>query len=170
VILFAPYVHKGLYQVTATGGTPVPVTMLDPSKFRFYVWPQFLPDGKHFLYLGVASDPRNTGVYFATLDGKENRLVLRSDNRAIYASGGLLYGRGTTLVWQAFDPGSGQFKGEPRPVAEGVSNAVPGSLVFGVSENGILAYQAAVATAGRQLAWFDSGGNKVGVTGEAGAY
>src|SRR5262249_34721514 len=132
-------------------------------------WPQFLPDGKHFLYLGVASDPRNTGVYFATVGSKENRLVLRSDNRTIYASGGLLYGRGTTLVGQAFDSESGQLRGDPRPVAERVSDAPPFSLVFGVSENGILAYQAAATTA-TQLAWFDRSGNKVGVTGEAVAY
>jgi hypothetical protein len=169
VILFAPEVRKGLYQVTASGGTPVPVMTLDSSKFHFCSWPQFLPDGEHFLYLGAAYDPRNTGVYFATLDGKENRLVLRSDSRAIYASGGLLYGRGTTLVWQAFDPERGQLKGEPRPVAEGVSVATPDSLAFGVSENGILAYQPAAATAGRQLAWFDRSGNKAGAMGEVGA-
>jgi eukaryotic-like serine/threonine-protein kinase len=159
--------RKGLYKVSASGGTPVPVLILDPSKF--YLWPQFLPDGKHFLYLGVASDPRNTGIYFAKLDGKEDRLVLRLDNRAIYASGGVLYGRGRSLLWQAFDPQSGQLKGEPRPVAEGVSDAAFYSRIFSVSENGILAYQAAGATAGRQLAWFDRGGKKV-VTGEAGAY
>ena len=170
VILFVPHLRKGVYQVTASGGTPVPVMKLDSSKFQTYLWPQFLPDGKHFLYFGAAADPGNTGIYFATLDGKENRLVLRSDNRAIYASGGLVYGRGTTLVWRAFDPGSGQLKGEPRLVAEGVSNAAPLSLVFGVSENGILAYQAVATTAGRQLAWFDRSGNKVSVIGEAGAY
>jgi len=43
-------------------------------------------------------------------------------------------------------------------------------LVFGVSENGILAYQAAATTTGRQLSWFDRSGNKVGVTGEVGPY
>jgi len=79
--------------VTASGGTPVPAMKLDSSKFQGCGWPHFLPDGRHFLYFGYASDPQNTGIYFATLDGKENRLVLHSDNRAIYASGGLLYGR-----------------------------------------------------------------------------
>jgi Tol biopolymer transport system component len=168
-ILFVADYHKGLYEVAASGGTPVPVLMLDSSKFQYYVWPQFLPDGKHFIYLGGAVDPRNTGVYFATLDGKQNQLVLRSDNRAIFASGVLLYGRGTTLMGQAFDPESGQLKGGPRQVAERVSDAPPLSLLFGVSQNGILAYQAA-ATTGRQLAWFDRSGNKVGVMGDAGGY
>ena len=169
-ILFVPNSREGLYRVAASGGTPVPVMMLDPSKFQDYLWPQFLPDGKHFLYLGVSSDPRNTGIYFAKLDGKENRLVLHCNNRAIYASGGLLYGRDTTLVWQAFDPQSGQLKGELRPVAEGVSDTAFYSRVFSVSENGILAYQPAGATAGRQLAWFDRSGNKTSPMAEVGAY
>jgi Tol biopolymer transport system component len=170
-ILFVPDFGKGLYQVAASGGKPVPVLTLDSAKFQFYEWPQFLPDGKHFIYLGVARDPQNTGIYFATLDGKQNRLVLRSDNRAIFASGFLLYGRGTTLVGQAFDPQSGQLKGEPHPMAERVSsNAEAESRVFGVSDNGVLAYQAAAAATGRQLAWFDRSGNKVGAMGEAGGY
>jgi Tol biopolymer transport system component len=169
-ILFAPDYHKGLYQVAASGGTPMPVLTLDSSKFQYCVWPQFLPDGKHFIYLSGAVDPRNAGVYFATLDGKQNRLVLRSDNRAIFASGFLLYGRGTTLVGQAFDPESGQLKGEPRQVAERLSNAGPVSLAFGASENGILTYQAVAGTTSSQLAWFDRSGNKVGVMGEAGGY
>jgi Tol biopolymer transport system component len=169
-ILFAPDVRKGLYQVASSGGTPVPVLTLDSSKFQYYVWPQFLPDGKHFIYLGVAYDQRNSGIYFATLDGKQNQLVLRSDNRAIFASSFLLYGRGSTLVGQAFDPKSGQLKGEPHPMIERVSSTAGAySLVFGVSQNGILAFQAAVTT-GRQLAWFDRSGNKVGVTGEVGGY
>ena len=170
-ILFVPDVRKALYQVAASGGTPIPVLTLDLSKFQYYSWPQFLPDGKHFIYHGTALDPQNTGIYFAALDGKQNRLVLRSDNRAIFASGFLLYGRGTTLVGQAFDPQGGQLKGEPRPVAERVSGiAGPPSRVFDVSENGILAYQAAAATMGRQLTWFDRSGNKVGAMGEAGGY
>jgi Tol biopolymer transport system component len=171
-LLFIPDWRKGLYQVAASGGTPVPVLMLDSSKFQYYAYPQFLPDGKHFIYLAVALDPRNAGIYFATLDGRQNRLVLRSDNHAIFASGFLLYGRGTTLVGQAFDPQSGQLKGEPRQVAERVSDAypVPFSLAFGVSQNGILAYQGEAPTTTRQLAWFDRSGNKVGVTGEAGMY
>ncbi len=170
-ILFVPDFGKGLYQVAASGGKPAPVLTLDSAKFQYYLWPQFLPDGKHFLYQGVALDPRNTGIYLATLDGKQNRLVLRSDNHAIFASGFLLYGRGTTLVGQAFDPDSGQLEGEPLQVAERISD-IPGaySRVFGVSENGILAYQAAGTTTGNQLTWFDRSGNKVGVMGDAGAY
>jgi eukaryotic-like serine/threonine-protein kinase len=170
-ILFVPDLRRGLYEVAASGGAPVSVLTLDPSNFQFYACPQLLPGGRHFIYLGVASDPQNTGIYFATLDGKENRLVLRSDNRAIFASGYLLFGRSTTLMAQAFDPESGQLKGEPRLVAERVSDAAFNSRVFGVSENGILAYQLAATTAtGRQLAWFDLTGKRLGIVGEAGPY
>ena len=49
-LLFVPDRSKGLYQVAASGGTPVPVFKLDPSKYSNHRWPKFLPDGKHFLY------------------------------------------------------------------------------------------------------------------------
>ena len=170
-ILFIPDSHKGVYQVAASGGTPVPVLALDSSKFQNYTWPQSLPDGKHFLYVGLARDPRNTGMYFAALDGKQNQFVLRSDNRALFASGVLLYGRGTTLVGQPFDPDTGRLKGEPHPVAERLSTNLWGqSFAFGASDNGILAYQAAGATTGKQLAWFDRSGNKTDTIGDRGAY
>ena len=38
-------------RVAASGGTPQPVTQLDPSKYVANRWPHFLPDGDHFLYL-----------------------------------------------------------------------------------------------------------------------
>ena len=49
-LLFVPDSTKGLYQVAASGGTPVPVLELDKSKYSYYYRPKFLPDGKHFLY------------------------------------------------------------------------------------------------------------------------
>src|SRR5262245_13477219 len=46
-LLFVPdwIKSKGLYQVAASGGTPVPVLEPDKSKYQFYFGPKFLPDG-----------------------------------------------------------------------------------------------------------------------------
>src|SRR5258706_16211029 len=41
---------SNLLQVSASGGTPVPVTALAPEEVA-HRWPQFLPDGGRFLYL-----------------------------------------------------------------------------------------------------------------------
>ena len=56
------------------------VTRVDEKRHTTHRWPFFLPDGKHFLYLG--REPRRipardqAGIYVASLDGKENRRLL----------------------------------------------------------------------------------------------
>ena len=66
----------------------------------------------------LASDPASSGTYFASLDGKEDRLLLKGGSSATYASGFLLYLRNRTLMAQAFNPERGQLKGDAQPVAE----------------------------------------------------
>src|SRR5207244_8038570 len=84
-ILFSPDFQNPLAQVPASGGTPKPATVIDSSKHESHRWPYFLPDGKHFLYLAVihgnARDV-NDGIYFSSLDGKENRLLMRGFTNA----------------------------------------------------------------------------------------
>jgi len=51
-IVFSPSTNGPLYGVSAAGGTATQVTTLDESKGETtHRWPQFLPDGSHFLYL-----------------------------------------------------------------------------------------------------------------------
>ena len=146
-LLFVPHYPKGLYQVAASGGSPVPVLELDNSKYAFYAWPRFLPDGKHFLYWASSDDLASRGTYFASLDGKENRLLLQERISATYASGFLLYLRDRILMAQAFDPERGQLKGNAHPVADRVASDssihgfFSGHGFFDASENGVLIYQ-----------------------------
>jgi hypothetical protein len=156
-----PFYHKGVYQVAASGGAPTPVTPLDESKFSLAEWPQFLPDEKHFIYWVFGSDPASKALFFASLDGKENRMILRTDSRVLYASGFLLYSRGTVLMAQAFDPERAQLKGEPRQLMPGVRSEEFYGGVFAASGN-LLAYQPGSASAGRELAWFDRAGKTLG--------
>ena len=48
--------------VPLSGGQMAPVTVLAPNETA-HRWPQFLPDGKHFLYLRSSADPAKAGVY-----------------------------------------------------------------------------------------------------------
>src|SRR5215471_10979992 len=51
-IVFCPRPGEILYRVDAAGGTPEPVTSLDPERAEAtHGFPHFLPDGRHFLYL-----------------------------------------------------------------------------------------------------------------------
>ena len=169
-LLFVPDLTKGLYQVTASGGAPVPVFKLDPSKYRHFHWPKFLPDGKHFLYHARSLNPASSGTYFASLDGKENRLLLKGNSRATYGSGYLLYLLDRTLMAQAFDPERGQLEGEAHAVAARILDDWESHRsLFDVSENGVLIYQAGDSLKERRITWFDRAGKEL-AAGEKGSY
>ena len=158
VILFSANPSSPLMRVTATGGNPVVLTTVDTTQHTSHRWPFFLPDGKHFVYLALHHDPSKAAtnaLFYASLDGKENRALFRSQSNAVYAAGFLLFARGDQLMAQAFDPDKGTLSGEPHILAKGVMNdattwhmdasaANDGLLVFGSGGSGDL-----------QLVWMD---------------
>jgi eukaryotic-like serine/threonine-protein kinase len=168
IILFSPQFSAPLYEIPAAGGTPVAVTKLT-DKYTTHRWPAFLPDGQHFLYLAAnhaAPTTGETGVFWASLDGKQNKLLLLSPSNAIYASGYLLFVRQNALMAQRFDPSSGQLKGQAAVLNDDVQ--VDGSVwrgTFSASENGTMIYQPGVAGGGMQLSWFDIHGKETGTLG-----
>ena len=110
-------------RVPAAGGIPTPVTTLDKSRAEDnHGWPQFLPDGKHFLYFAHSQDPEKSGIYVQELGSQERRFVLKNLLRAVYASGHLLFVREDTLLAQKFDLANSRLQGEPIAVAEDVTS------------------------------------------------
>ena len=168
-ILFAPTFESGLFQVASSGGTPQPVTKLDKSKHDSHRWPHFLPDGRQFFYLAIThNSPRdpNNGVYFASLDGKENRFLMQSDTQAEYASGRLLFLREAAVVAQPFNPKTGSLEGTPTPVAEQVLiDTGTWRAAFTAADGDALAYVSGGA-ATNQLTWYDRSGKNLGVAAE----
>jgi Tol biopolymer transport system component len=168
-IVFAPEFRSALYRVPAAGGTAVQVTKVDESKHTSHRWPFFLPDGKHFLYLAINhQNPQdeNDAIYYASLDGKENRRLVRAFSGAQYASGSLLFLRNGVLEAQPFEPKNGEFKGDAHPVANGVSeDGSTWRAIFTVSANGLLAYSGG-ARSQSQLAWFERSGRQLETVGE----
>jgi len=173
-ILFSPEFRTGLFGVPATGGEPAPVTRVDEATQSSHRWPQFLPDGQHFLYLGISHDrskSENDAIYWASLDGHQNRMLMRSGANAIYASGRLLYMRDTNLVAQPFDATRGEFRGEPFPVTSDVEvDLSTWRATFTASDTGILVYHPAGGSAGAILRWVDTTGKQTGVVGEPDLY
>jgi tRNA A-37 threonylcarbamoyl transferase component Bud32 len=99
-IVFSPQYSSPISQVSATGGTPAPITKLT-NNYTTHRWPAFLPDGKHFLYLAAnhaAPTVGDTAVFWASLDGQQNKLVVSTSSSAIYASGYLLFVRQNALM------------------------------------------------------------------------
>ena len=158
VILFSPRIQAPLMRVSAGGGTPVPVTKIDPDRHTSHRWPFFLPDGRHFLYLAIHHDPSraaNNAVYYASLDGHDNRELFRSQSNAVYGSGYLLFARGDQLLGQAFDPANGKLGEEPQSVAKGVANDISTwHMDASVSGDGLLVF-ASGGAGDWQLVWMD---------------
>ena len=68
VILFGSHAD-GLYRVPAAGGAVTPVTTLDASRQEIrHMFPSFLPNGRHFLYLVESAQRQHTGIYVGSLD------------------------------------------------------------------------------------------------------
>jgi len=164
VILFSPAPSAPVMRVSASGGTPVAITKVDPALHTSHRWPFFLPDGKHFLYVALHHDPSksaNNTLYYASLDGRENRPLSRSQSNAVYASGFLLFGRGDQLIAQRFDPSTGELSGEPQNVAKGVMNdSSTWHMDASASNDGLLVFGSG-ASGDLQLVWLDRSGKLI---------
>ena len=161
LIIFAPNISQPLFQVAATGGTPVPITQLDASRQEnTHRWPQFLPDGKHYLFFVRAGLPSATGLYVGKVGSSERQQVLSISTNASYAPPGyLLFGRGDALMVQPFDAQNIRITGEPTATARDVSFIpAPSFLNFSVSQTGLLVYSSGAVEMGRELVWYDRQG------------
>jgi eukaryotic-like serine/threonine-protein kinase len=177
IILFAPGLSGGLSRVAASGGgTPVPITKLDAAKFeRSHLWPQFLPDGKHFVFFVLTDMGETTGVYTGALDSPASTRLFSSETNAVYAaaprgitskSGYLLFIRNNDLMGQPFNPAKLQTTDDAIPLATGVGPVESFSLAqISVSDTGVLVYQSAGKPT-RQLVWMDRTGKNLGTVGE----
>ena len=167
-----------IHRVPASGGTPVPVTALDESRGeRDHRFPQFLPNGRDFIFLVVRSpgDPSSTGSRFelfaASLGTREKRPLVATTASARYApSGHLLFLRGGTLVAQPFDLDTLALSGDAVPLAEGVRRSLVFAAVFTVSETGRLVFQPGPASEQARLVWRDHDGRERGVVGKPDGY
>ena len=140
-----------IFRVPAVGGPPVPITAVAKGETG-HRWPQFLPDGRHFLYLRVSSDPKLMGIYVGSIDSQPEaqslERVLATNREAYYAAapgagtGRVVFLREATLMAQPFDPVRRALSGEAVPIAEGVdSNALATYGLFSVSDSGTLVYR-----------------------------
>ena len=175
LIVFAPNREGALARVSATGGIPAAATALDRQRQETgHAFPQFLPDGRHFIYLALSGQREHRGLYVGSLGSEGPRRVLKTDARSAYTPPGyLLFLQQGTLMAQRFDPDRVELTGEPVAVAEGVAyNAFNGRNTFNVSENGVLVYRTGrpggLPTS--ELVWFDRGGKRIGSVEGPGLY
>jgi serine/threonine protein kinase/Tol biopolymer transport system component len=183
VIVFANQ-FTGLFRVSASGGIPLQITALDPSRQEDrHTYPSFLPDGRHFLYLRLSADKRNSGIYLGSLDARPEQQssvrLLASRQQALYTPsadpdiGYLLFVRDGTLMAEAFDNRRMALTGRAMAVAEriGLGGGSGGGFAdYSASTNAGSDVLAFGRNAELQLTWYDRVGGVLGTIGEPAVY
>ena len=165
VILFAPSVSGGLFQIPDTGGEMKPVTSIDRARRELiHLYPRFLPDGRHFVYRVVGRDPVQS-ISAGSLDSKEVKRLLTDAAPPVYVQPGwLFFVRNGAVVAQRFDPERLELTGDAFFLTKATNTASVFGTPISVSENGVLVWQGDRHRE-YQLIWFDRAGKQVGTVG-----
>jgi serine/threonine protein kinase/Tol biopolymer transport system component len=172
VILFPPVPDAPLMRVSESGGQPSPVgapadgqrTNKTSSTFeggqRF---PQFLPDGRHYLY--YVRESRT--VFLGDLDRHPAKRLFEADAAAVVAPPDrVLFVRDGKLFSQRIDPARLEMTDGPAVVAEGVSVDSRGVPAVSASADGSIVYRTGSVDQRRTLVWFDRSGKELGAAAE----
>jgi DNA-binding winged helix-turn-helix (wHTH) protein len=157
-IIYSTWLN-GLSAISASGGEVRKLTELASGEAA-HAWPQFLPDGDHYIYSVFAG---NGGVRAGRLSTGEQRRLLDADAGAVYSPNGyLVFIRRGILTAQQFDPASLELSGEPFNVATGtvVIPTMTNGTIMSASTGGLLAFGG--ATGQSEMAWFDRTGKRLG--------
>ena len=158
-----------IYGVSENGGEPAQITKLQKG-INSHRWPYFLPDGKHFLYLAspMGSIHANSQIRMASVDGKEDNLVVFASSNPEFADGRLVFVRDGTLLTAPMDV-HGKLTGEARAFLDSVAyDSQYSNGAFSVSASGMLLYQRGGGTS--QLQWINALGKRGGTLWSPAAY
>jgi eukaryotic-like serine/threonine-protein kinase len=170
VILFSRNPYEVIQRVAATGGPVTPVTKLAPREDG-HIWPCFLPDGRHFVFLGDASATVNHSIRLGSLDSPESVALVAPavTNLGFAPPDWLLFVRAGTLVAQRLDVGARKLTGDPVALGERIApNDLTHGFEFSASRTGVLLYRSANPES--QLTWFDRAGKRLKDVGESVRY
>jgi len=180
-ILFGAAAQTFMSLVAEGGGAPTVVLKADASRQEKAVrFPDFLPDGRHFLYLASSSTEKRPYVRLASIEDGKTVPLLTNCSRAEYVpgdpndrargrSGYLLYAVEGNLLARPFDSRQLRLVGDPIPAGQEVwPHALIGAGPFSVSDNGVLASRGAASPA--RMAWFDQAGRETGSVSPAAGF
>jgi Tol biopolymer transport system component len=170
VIIFAR--DEGLYRIEADGTGERAVTALDRAHGEYsHTWPEFLPDGRTFLFVVRSTQPEHSGVYMGSLDSSARTRLMADYSRAVYSRAGyLLFARDGTLFAQRFDPQVPRLTGVPLQIAANVKHHPGSDAAFDVSDTGVLVYRESEDLPVTRLSLVNRAGERVGDFGPVGAF
>jgi len=169
ILLWMP--GQPLHRLSENGRTPEPMGALDKAANEVeQVQPDFLPDGRRFLYQSLRGEARASVVVLGSLDSDtrvmldvpDTRMVWAGDDRVIFRRADALYVQGIR-----YDPLA--LVGEPTQLVAEVgdnffqgrfaSASATGTLVFSEPSNRLA-----------QFRWYGRDGRPQATVGEAGRY
>ena len=117
-------VGDGLFHVRETGGVATRVTVPDKllGETR-HLSPQFLPDGRQFIFVAASGKPDGNILYVGSLSGEKRVAIMPVTAEAVYAQGHLLFIQNRQIMAQAFDPVSLRRSGSAYQVGGPVTTA-----------------------------------------------
>jgi serine/threonine protein kinase len=164
-LLYSPGSSWPLMYLPRSGGRPTVAAPLQEGHAG-YRFPQFLPDGRRFLFY-AAGEPEKSGVYLGSLDGGQpTRLTAADSAGAFLAPNWVLFAQQGALIARRVDLARTELKGEPVIVSARVSTEANGRSGFSVSTAGQVAFRTSGAQRS-QLTWRDRAGAALGTAAEA---
>jgi serine/threonine protein kinase/Tol biopolymer transport system component len=158
VVIFAPDQGNRLMRVDSDDGNAT--LLMEPdvaSGQNAYLWPQFLPDGDHFLFFVASDDARVQGIYAGSLSRPQQRVRLQAaTSSGWFASDHLLYQRDRAVIARALDPETLSWRGDEHSLGIEVATTRGQQSSFSASQTGVLAFKRPDE---RQLLWLDLNGN-----------
>jgi Tol biopolymer transport system component len=162
-ILFAEWA-SGLYSVPASGdGEVKAIARLDREAGDIvFAWPQFLPDGRRFLYQIVSLDPARTGIHVGDVETLQSSKLLDTTSPATLAPPNyLLHVQKNMLIAEELDLQRLELTGHAIVVARGVSQpSIATENVISASADLVAFLQ---GTIHQSFDWIDRAGNTLGV-------
>ena len=170
LVLVASRGTKGIQRISLNGGQLTPVTTLDPSGGEIaHLYPQFLPDGRHFIYQAETSARENWAIFIGSIDAPVRRKLVQSDYAQFAAPNLLVYTQRENLVAQTLDLSTLALTGQPAVIATSIALlGTNGRAAFSVSDTGVLVYKSRSEGQGpieRHLTWLDRSGKVLNVVG-----
>ena len=163
-----------IYSVRADGGEAAALMPLDEKRGEVgHYWPQFLPDGRRFLFSVQGAKPENTGVFVAAVDSlNERRRIVPGSTRALATDGHFLFSREGALLAQPFDPANLRLSQQATAIAQSLAAPQFNRVWtwFSASPGGTVAYVTVSGSDEAQLTWIDRRGAKVGAVGRPARY
>jgi serine/threonine-protein kinase len=161
-ILYSSLGTGGIMRIAVTGGVPQKVTGVRDREIA-HLWPYFLPDGNHFVYLSQTAERADWALYVGSVKGPDRTLLVRAASMGQFAPPDqLLYVRGDALFAQRIDLERFALQGDPILIAQPVSVTNAGRAAFSVSNTGVLVHASdvGVGTSPRVVTWIDRGGRE----------